>query len=210
MSEKFGKETIEDYNMPMGGRSLEIYEKELMFDRAELNGKIVLDLGAGPEVKLANDLKNAEITAEVVSLSPDFRYKKYLNKAKEAMPEAKLVGGVGQKLPFKEETFDYVLSSHIFEHVGEQQLLKIMLEISRILKFEGKAIIGPIYEWENEEGKLFKKISKKLEENNIQVNRMLIPENIVPRYVERDMYSGDKHSGQAFNIVLEKNKLENL
>ena len=69
---EFIKGTIEHRRQPSGGRGIATYEKQLMFDRKDLEGKKILDLGAGPEVKFAKELGESGINAEVISLSPDF------------------------------------------------------------------------------------------------------------------------------------------
>lgn len=48
----------------------------------------------------------------------------------------------GKILPFKENTFDYIVSSHVLEHIPKGEELIYFSEISRILKKDGMAIIG--------------------------------------------------------------------
>jgi ubiquinone/menaquinone biosynthesis C-methylase UbiE len=48
----------------------------------------------------------------------------------------------GNKLPFKDNTFDYIISSHVLEHVSKDKGEMYFSEISRILKKGGTAVIG--------------------------------------------------------------------
>lgn len=56
--------------MPEGGRGLAEYEATLNFSLDELRNKTILNLGAGPKLKLYSELK--DIGARVISMSPDF------------------------------------------------------------------------------------------------------------------------------------------
>ena len=77
--------------MAEGGRTIEDYEEMLMFNREEVRGKKVLDLGCGHKVRLAKSLNEEGITDQVISLSPDFIQEKYIESARKSFPEAKLV-----------------------------------------------------------------------------------------------------------------------
>ena len=71
------RKSIVSDRQPEGGRGLDEYENILGFDRSEFQGKIVLDLGAGPELKFAKDLHEYDINATVTEFSPDFFYKEF-------------------------------------------------------------------------------------------------------------------------------------
>jgi len=117
-----------------------------MFDRRELEGKTVLDLGAGPELRFANDVKAAGIEANVVSLSPDFSDENIARTARK-FSEGSIVAGVGQALPFKDETFDEVFALHVAEHLLTNGIRKATIcEIARVLRGGGTARIGTIPE----------------------------------------------------------------
>src|SRR6202035_5133821 len=44
--------------------------------------------------------------------------------------------------PFKEETFDYIFSEHVIEHISYQGGVKMLMECFRILKKSGKIRIS--------------------------------------------------------------------
>lgn len=48
----------------------------------------------------------------------------------------------GKKLPFKDNTFDFVVSSHVLEHIKKEDALLYLSEISRVLKKGGISVIG--------------------------------------------------------------------
>ena|SRR3989338_2606981 len=209
--------TIEAQGQPEGGRDLSIYEKTLNFDRHELDGKMILDLGAGPEVKFTRELKMAGINAEVMSLSPDFSEEKYSKKAREVLHEGELVAAIGQKLPFKNESFDRIFALHVLhvrEHVSEEAFFDIIQEAARTLKRGGQAKLGPMLNVPGMLGWLpYKAILSNetlkdyLDSQGVEVIKEDIPLTVIPRKKMRDM-GGDFFYEQSFNIVLTKKKNE--
>lgn len=56
-------------------------------------------------------------------------------------------GNISDKLPFKENYFDYVVSLECLEHIESDKIFGILKEIKRVLKEKGKAIFSvPINE----------------------------------------------------------------
>ncbi|MDD5489143.1 MAG: class I SAM-dependent methyltransferase [Candidatus Moranbacteria bacterium] len=148
------KGTIEHPLMPEGGRSLDDYEKTLGFRRQDLEGIRVLDLGCGPEIKLARGLKNAKIDADVVSLSPDFSIENHRLLVKRFAQEYGLVAGIGQDMPFKDNRFDRVLCLNTYDHLpSKRAFVEMVLEIFRVMKDGGIALIGPFETFPDEENK---------------------------------------------------------
>src|SRR3989344_3752335 len=139
------------------GRSLEQYEYELQFDRRELEGKTVLDLGSGLQALLDKSLKKAGIHATVISLSPDYsneehrkfleptRWEKFKAVIKDERAEPLAVAGVGEQLPFKDESFDEVLALASVSAYSERYQ-EFLSEICRVLKNGGIARIGALYD----------------------------------------------------------------
>lgn len=129
---------------PEGGRSIGMYEKILGFDKNGLEGKDVLDLGTGPDGKFAKGLEEAGIKANVVGISPDFIYPEYSKRISESQTKAHYAAALGQALPFADESFDRIFAFHLLEHIrSEEDLIKIMQEVIRTLRKNGKAYIGP-------------------------------------------------------------------
>ncbi|HSX35102.1 MAG TPA: class I SAM-dependent methyltransferase, partial [Candidatus Saccharimonadales bacterium] len=143
--------TIVHQQQPEGGRGLDAYERQLGFTRDQLAGKRVLDLGSGPEAKLARTLTAEGITSLVVSLSPDYVFPKYsipLKAAGAPIPEGKpaesFVAGKGQQLPFVENAFDVVLGLHVAEHVSLADSIAILREVNRVTAPNGWVRYGAL------------------------------------------------------------------
>src|SRR3989344_6208767 len=141
---KWEKGSIKDFVQPEGGRGLSRYEEFFGFKKEELQGKKVLDLGAGPEAKFEKELKEAGINAEVVSLSPDFSIEEYRSKAISLTPKAHYIAGLGQNLPFREKSFDRIFMFHVGEHISADDLNEMIPEMIRVLKKGGRIYIGPL------------------------------------------------------------------
>lgn len=206
----YDKGSIEHKLQPPGGRDLSSYETQLLFDRQELEGKKVLDLGAGPELKFAKELEISGIRADVTSLSPDFSETNYAEKAKESYPEGKLTAGVGQALPFQNESFDRIFAFHVDEHLSRPSFMGFISEMARVLKKDGEAKLGPTLnipgEWNPYQAVLDDKdLSKSLLDYGVDVVQEPIPENIMPKTGIKDSY-GNRFEESSYNIVLRKNK----
>ena len=123
-----------------GGRKLDTYCKELGIAEQDLLGKKILDLGSGLGAELSRALGDS---ADVVSFSPDYSDQEY---RKNVMDVKGVVAGVGQAMPFKDETFEVVCMLHVTEHVRNAVLEQIVQEIVRVLKNGGVAYIAPLLE----------------------------------------------------------------
>ncbi|MFA5991627.1 MAG: class I SAM-dependent methyltransferase [Candidatus Doudnabacteria bacterium] len=132
------------------GRSLEAYIKEFNIKLEDLQGNTILDLGASLKNKFAEELKQRGVEAKVISLSPDFSDQTISQQTKEASPEGQLVAGLGQNLPFADNTFDKIYSLHAHEHFKTlQDVYNALKEMARTLKKGGIAKMGPIYDIPN-------------------------------------------------------------
>jgi SAM-dependent methyltransferase len=133
-----------------GGRTLEDYEEFLGFTKKDLEGKRVLDLGSGAYEKISRETKNLGIKAEVVSLNPDYvlqKYRRIINNQEDW--QRKSVAGIGQALPFTDNSFDIILALEsitfyedaLHEPIAAQAWAK---EVARVLKPGGEARLGEI------------------------------------------------------------------
>lgn len=116
------------------GRYVDTTEKELIFSLLESKKGLALDLGCGTG-NYTFELKNRGF--EVVGLDIS---KEMLRIAKNKMPEILFVRGDAYLLPFKDNTFDLVLSVTMFEFIKKPE--NVLKEIYRILKPEGEIVIG--------------------------------------------------------------------
>ena len=67
---------------------------------------------------------------------------------KEGLAQCRKIGinveykiGDAQNLQFKDETFDFVISSDFFEHINHQEKINVIKEVSRVLKPGGSFVI---------------------------------------------------------------------
>ena len=145
MEEGYRKGTIHA-SRPPEGRSAAYYMS--MFDLAdtkELEGKTILYLCARAENRFAEDLKRRGVNVTVAALSPDYADPVIGEIARQKSPEGMLLAGLGQVLPFRDETFDTVMAFHVYEHLrSDEESIRMFSEISRVLKPSGVAKIGPL------------------------------------------------------------------
>ena len=93
----------------------------------ELNPGTVLDLGSGTGASYS-DLKNFDVTA----LDPDVKMLSLNNFKKKVV-------GIGEELPFKENSFDNVLCCFVWRNMSDTE--KALSEVYRVLKPGGKFIL---------------------------------------------------------------------
>ena len=132
-------------SVPWEGREAAEYIRQLNIRPEDLEGKRVLDLGAGRDLNFARGLPEENIHAEVVSLSPAFSFlHPYI--ARDGAEAGKLaVAGMAEELPFKENTFDTVVMFYVTLHIDtDERMTSSLNEIVRVLKPEGVAYIGPL------------------------------------------------------------------
>ena len=108
-------------------------------------GKI-LDIGCG---NCRNLLPFAEHNFECYGI--DFS-EEMLKHAKEFVKNHKIKADLKQagaeKLPFKENSFDYAISIAVLHHLNKKQQLQALQEMKRVLKNRGKAIITVWNKWQ--------------------------------------------------------------
>jgi ubiquinone/menaquinone biosynthesis C-methylase UbiE len=128
-----------------GGSFFQYFQGNLRVE--DLSGKDVLDIGCGHGGRTAyyllrgnpHSITGNEISFHRVSVAD--------KSAKQICKDERMafVVGFGETLPFKDESFDVILSYDVFEHV--QDLPKVLAECFRVLKRGGKlyALFPPYY-----------------------------------------------------------------
>jgi len=129
---------------------LEAYALGLNISPDEVEGfrdKKVLDLGAGAHLQFARGLEKAGISTDVVSFSPAFADENWTGRMEGRKPEDKLVAGMGEQLPFADESFDRIVCLEVLEHLHTYERYVLFLkEVVRVLKPTGIAFLGPTME----------------------------------------------------------------
>jgi len=120
----------ESYTCRWAERAREVLT--LLKGRVALEGKTILDLGCGP----------APISEGFRHLSPFLvgldRDKHYLRKAKESA-SLEFVLGDATSLPFKDQSFEFVLCNDVLEHVRDQA--ELTQELLRVLARGGATYV---------------------------------------------------------------------
>ncbi|MEE8470991.1 MAG: class I SAM-dependent methyltransferase [Dehalococcoidia bacterium] len=102
------------------------------------DGDVVMDLGCGRAV---DAIKVAQKGGKTIGLEPS---RTMLNHSKRCVSASggcvALVQGIGEGLPFKAASFDWVMCKGALDHFPDPY--KTIEEISRVLKPEGKAVIS--------------------------------------------------------------------
>ena len=137
---------------------MENYAKWLSLDTElfrNFAGKRVLDLGTDKNARFAQDLEEAGIKTErVVSVSPAFTDEKVRSQMEKT--SGMLVAAMGEALPFRDQSFDRVISAHTIEFIDSyKRYVAFLKETARVLAPGGVAYIGPIPDdfLQDEEGK---------------------------------------------------------
>jgi len=118
------------YTRRSGERANEVLS--LLSRRIALEGKTILDLGCGP-APISEFLRR--VSTLLVGLD---REKRYLRQAKEKR-SVELVLGDAASIPFRDESFEFVLCNDVLEHVFDQA--KLMQELFRVLARNGAAYV---------------------------------------------------------------------
>lgn len=74
------------------------------------------------------------LTGDLKAIDPD---EKALNKASEYYPEVDFRQGKVQDLPFEDDSFDFVFSWTVLQHVPPDEIEGALEEVRRVLKSEG-------------------------------------------------------------------------
>ena len=122
--------------------------------RASWNTGAILEVGCGNCRNLLhfsyNDFNcyGVDFSKEMLSMAEQYCKKHDL--------QVKLKHGFATALPFKDSSFDYVLSISMLQHLSGEERLNALREIRRVLKRNGKALVTV---WNKLQGRFFFKKS---------------------------------------------------
>lgn len=111
-------------------------------DQIPQNKKVdILDVGTGT-ANLAIAIKKKSPNAEILGIDPDEGILKIAKgKIKKEKLDIKLVKAFAQKLPFKKQSFDYVVSSFAIHHIPSHLKGQAFYEMYRVLRSGGTILI---------------------------------------------------------------------
>ncbi len=119
----------------------QIFE-EVKKDLKNLNpNSKILDLGCGTG-HLSKFI--SELGFEVVGIDPS---KKMLDLAKGNFPDISFVDAISVKLPFEDNSFDYVVSIEVLRYLHKQDVMNTYKEIFRVLKPTGFFNLTHVNKW---------------------------------------------------------------
>lgn len=129
-----------DFIANFAGFGPAIYKKITDYINPKAGDKI-LDVGTGT-ANLALTIKRKFPKVELIGVDPDAKIleiaKRKITKEK---PSISLVQAVAQDLPFKNNTFDFIVSSFVIHHIPRPFKKQTFLEMKRVLKRNGEAVV---------------------------------------------------------------------
>jgi SAM-dependent methyltransferase len=126
------------------GRITDALERQLLAGLlGKVAGKILLDVGCG-DGAMALELAQQGATVTALDADPLMIAAARLRAATEAN-RVHLVGGNAESLPFDDATFDVVVAVTVLCFVQDTE--HAMMEIARVLKPEGRLVVGELGRW---------------------------------------------------------------
>lgn len=116
---------------------IELFKKEInRFENYDFRGKKLLEIGAAVGTHLIAGRKNYGIEAFGIEPSEDefspFKEISSILMKENNLPESIIQDGVGEAIPFPDNSFDLIYSTNVIEHVKDPK--KVFSESFRVLK----------------------------------------------------------------------------
>ncbi|WP_459195850.1 MerR family transcriptional regulator [Wukongibacter baidiensis] len=119
------------------------------------NSKI-LDIGVGTGNLSKRFLENGY--SNIIGLDQS---REMIHVAKSKFPNLKLRLGEFLKIPFENSVFDLIVSTYAFHHLSEEEKPVAIKEMLRVLKDNGKIVIGDLmFKSEEDKKEIYKNLSK--------------------------------------------------
>jgi ubiquinone/menaquinone biosynthesis C-methylase UbiE len=106
----------------------------------ELEGKVLLDLGSFTGGRLCSWFETYKLGKGVgIDINPLFKQASEEFAESRGIKNIEFFTGVGEALPFADNSIDFIVSTDVFEHV--QDLQQVLSECYRVLKKGGKLLV---------------------------------------------------------------------
>jgi ubiquinone/menaquinone biosynthesis C-methylase UbiE len=177
--ENFSENYHEEKGIDKNEEIFQKYIEDLELTPEDFDKKI-LDIGAG-NAGFAKWAKEHNVSSEIYSL----------DTRDEMEEKEKSVVGTADELPFKDESFDLIISACAVPNVTEvDQVEKTLLEAIRVVKPGGEIRLAKVFEGERYESQRIKKqelnkVLEKLKDMNLSVEKIRQPQG--------DLYEYDGH-----------------
>ena len=126
------KEKVEKYQLNIRDHEWKAIYKYL------ISQSNFLDIGCGAGYAMMR-AKN-ELNCSVIGIDPNPGNHGVGRYIKKLVEKVEIKKGVAENLPYENNSFSNVYSSHVLEHVNNEK--KTLAEINRVLKMDGIAVIG--------------------------------------------------------------------
>lgn len=122
---------------------------------SNINNPYILEIGIGTG-NLANKFFNNNY--DIVGIDQS---REMVTVAKEKNPKLKVRLGEFLKIPFFDKCFDIIVSTYAFHHLNKNEKVIAIEEMNRVLKDNGKIIIGDLmFKDKNDKSKILESLSK--------------------------------------------------
>lgn len=128
------RKSLRNYSAPVHARFETLVEKVRKI--AEKKSLKILDVGCGDGVALYLLSRKLQ-DIELYGIDP---VPKALETAKGKVPKAHFSHGTSDLIPFRDQTFDIIISSDVIEHVDDSN--KMLSEVKRVAKEGATVIVG--------------------------------------------------------------------
>ena len=106
----------------------------------ELKGKVLLDLGSFTGGRLCSWFETYQLEKGIgIDINPLFKQAGDEFAKSRGIENIEFFTGVGEALPFTDNSIDFIVSTDVFEHV--QDLQQVLSECYRVLKKGGKLLV---------------------------------------------------------------------
>lgn len=126
------KEKVEKYQQIIRDEEWKWLRKEIP------EGATFLDVGCG--AGYAMQKASSDLNCDCSGIDPEPGAHGVGRYVKEMVADEKIIQGFAESIPFEDQKFDIVFSSHVLEHVNNEE--KSLQEMGRVLKDDGTLIIG--------------------------------------------------------------------
>lgn len=146
--EKIPKINKHEILPPITNRSFEAYLRDLHLVEQDLDGKMILDIGAGGR-GFAKGAGKEGVDASIVSLDPHYAnmgvYESIIMKESNPQVDSLTVAGKGESLPFADNSFDLIIANYSMPLYTQSklQIKEYFEELKRVVKPGGEIRIFP-------------------------------------------------------------------